>query len=178
MRRHGRRAPRLCALILISAMTYGQGVSEYALKAAFLYNFAKFVQWPAEAFPSRSAPLLLCSYKSNEVGDALQHIVRGKTINGRSLAVKEIRDPGEGKTCQMLFVGADASPSEESILAAIGDESILIVGETPEFAKRGGGINFVVQEDRLRFVVNLSATDRARLKLSSKLLSLAILTGN
>ncbi|MGH9582879.1 MAG: YfiR family protein [Bryobacteraceae bacterium] len=153
-------------------------VSEYALKAAFLYNFAKFVEWPAEAFSSPSAPLVLCTYGNNRVGDALQDIVKEKTIDGRTLAVREIGNAVGSKGCQVLFVGAAVSRDEESILASVRNEDVLVVGETPEFAQNGGAINFVVRGNRLRFIVNLSATDTARLKLSSKLLSLAILAGN
>jgi hypothetical protein len=156
---------------------HAQEVSEYALKAAFLYNFAKFVQWPAGAFSGASAPLVLCTYESNKVGNALRGIVNNKTIRGRSLAVKEIEDISESNVCQVLFMGRSASRNEKSILAAIRRRSILVVGETPNFAKDGGAISFVVQDNRLRFVVNLRATDRAGLKLSSKLLSLAILAG-
>lgn len=158
-------------------MAYAQA-PEYALKAAFLYNFAKFIQWPADVFTTPAAPLVLCTFRSDKVESALKRIVKGKTINGRGLAVREIGDISEGKSCQVLFVGAAASGDEASILAAIRNQSVLVVGETPHFARDGGGINFVVQDDRLRFVINLGATDKARLKLSSKLLSLAIFSGN
>lgn len=167
----------LCTIALTPVMAHGQAVSESTLKAAFLYNFAKFVQWPAAAFRSPSAPLLLCTYQSNKIGSALKDIVKEKTIHGRSLAVKEIEDISQSKGCQVLFVGKSAGQDEESILAKIRRRSILVVGETPDFAREGGAINFVIRDNRLRFVVNLSATDMARLKLSSKLLSLAILAG-
>lgn len=169
----------LCvAMPLIGMMASAQTVSEPALKAAFLYNFAKFVEWPPEIFAGASDSMVLCTYENNAVGDALKEIVKGRTINGRRLAVLEIRNIAASKACQMLFVGAAAGRNEDSILTAIGNGSILVVGETRGFAQRGGAINFVLQDDRLRFVINLGATDRARLKLSSKLLSLAILTSN
>lgn len=167
----------LCTMALMPVAMHAQEVSEYALKAAFLYNFAKFVQWPSGAFSGPSAPLVLCTYESNKVGNALKNIVNNKKIRGRTLAVRKIQSISASKACQVLFVGRSASGDEQSILAAIGRQSILVVGETPKFAKDGGAISFLVQDNRLRFAVNLRATDTAGLKLSSKLLSLAILAG-
>jgi hypothetical protein len=181
VRRH-RANPGLLAQLALVALIHplsmhAQQISESALKAAFLYNFAKFVEWPPQSFASSSAPILLCTYQDSSVGSALQDIVSGKAIADRRLVVSQLRNLDAGRSCQILFVGAAARRNQQSIIAAFRGQSVLLVGDTEDFARDGGAINFIVRDDRLRFVVNLAAVDTSHLKLSSKLLSLAILTG-
>jgi hypothetical protein len=146
---------------------------EYQVKAAFLLNFARFVQWPADAFEGDTAPITFCVFRQNPFGSALDDITQGKSINNRGLLVRHIQELADLKSCQIVFV----SDAEDQYLPAILDtlkaSSALVAGESDGFAERGGGIQFYLEADKVRFSVNVDATKRARLNVSSKLLALA-----
>ena len=145
---------------------------EYQIKAAFLYNFVKFVEWPDEALPDPSAPIALCVLGEDPFGVALESI-NDKTVKGRQLMVKRFVGLQDLKVCHILFI----SPSEEKdlaqILASLKNSSILTVGETEGFTQFGGIISFTMESNKIRFEINEDAAGRAGLKISSKLLNLA-----
>jgi hypothetical protein len=163
-------------LVIFLSSVYGQpspSATEYQVKAAFLYNFVKFVDWPSDSFPSESAPLQICILGQYPLGLELENLTRGKMVNSRSLEINHISSLQRAKTCQLLFVSSSERRRTREILAAMEGASVLTVGDEEGFARAGGVINFVFESDKVRFEVNMDAAKRARLKISAKLLVLA-----
>jgi len=144
---------------------------EYQVKAAFLLNFAKFTEWPSSAFRSADAPLSICILGDDPFDGVLDQMIRGEAINGRKLAVLQIKRQPRPQTCQVLFMGKTQKDIRRT-LADLGS-GVLTVGEEESFLREGGMITFVIENRRTRFDVNPTAADSAGLKLSSKLLSVA-----
>lgn len=172
-----RRAFR-CGLTIILASSFNAGlraqaVNEYQVKAAFLYNFAKFVEWPAAPAGPSPDRLALCIIGQDPFGDVLDQLTKGKTVNGRELVVRRLTGSEEAQGCQMVFIAASERRRIPAILEGLRRADVLTVGETESFAQLGGVINFVRQGDRVHFEINLDAAERAGLRISSKLLSLA-----
>lgn len=145
---------------------------EYAVKAAFLYNFAKFVEWPPEAFKDPASPLVLGILGTNPFGEALQSL-KGKTVNGRPLAIRTAASLDGLGTCQILFISSSEVPFLPGILNSVKGQNVLTVGDVNEFCEAGGLVNLVTTGDRIGIEVNLEAVGRTRLKISSKILALA-----
>jgi hypothetical protein len=146
--------------------------TEYEVKAAFIYNFAKFVEWPPNSFSSSRDPLQICVLGNNPVRADLQNIVAEKSIGFHALHVRDV-EIFEIKGCHVLFVGSVESYRVHQALQAAQGASVLTVGDTAGFLDQGGMINFIFDQNRIRFEVNRKAAQAARLQLSSKLLSLA-----
>ncbi len=147
--------------------------SEYQLKAAFLYNFAKFVEWPPEAFPDPATPFTIGIIGQDPFSGDLERTVKAKTARGHPFAIKQIKSLSELKTCQILFVCASERKRLPDILTALGDASVLTVSELERFMQSGGMINFLMEGHKVRFEINDAAARRVGLRISSKLLSLA-----
>ncbi len=146
---------------------------EYQVKAAFLFNFAKFVDWPPEAFQSGKAPITFCVFRQDPFGSVLDETIRGKTINNREVLARRINELPDLKSCQLVFVSSRESKLLFEILNSLKGASALVVGESEGFAERGGGVQFFLEDNKLRFAVNVDAVQRARLTVSAKLLALA-----
>ena len=146
---------------------------EYEVKAAFLYNFAKFVEWPVGAFPDADAPLELCVLGDDPFGEVLDRTVRTRTVRGRSINVQHGVEGDAVAGCHMLFVGQAGEQGLAHIVHRGGDASVLTVGESEAFVDEGGMIRLFVEGGKVRFEVNAGAAERAQLKLSSQLLKLA-----
>jgi hypothetical protein len=160
----------------LSAMGTAQdgAISEYQVKAAYLYNFAKFVEWPAKSFTSASAPYRICILGKDPFREALQSLTRGKQVKGRGFEILgDVTDPAQAARCHILFVSTSGNKQFQRMLPALQGRSILIVGESEGFARQGGMINFVLEGDRVLFEVNQRAAEQAGLKISAKLLSVA-----
>jgi hypothetical protein len=152
---------------------------EYQVKGAFLYNFAKFVEWPASAFPSAESSLQICLLGRDPFGRDLEKLIEGKKVNGHSLQVVRLQNPQQAVSCHIVFVASSEKKQIQQILQSLAGASVLTVGETAGFVQLGGIINFVLDEDRVRFEVNLKSAQQAHLKLSARLLSVAkIVLGN
>lgn len=147
--------------------------SEYEVKAAFLYNFVKFVEWPAQSFPDRTTPFLIGVLGEDLFGGFLDKAVEGKVINERKLKVLRADQLENLKKCHLIFISRSEKGRLNQILADLKTASILTVGDTERFAERGGVINFTMPADMVRFEINVSAAERAGLKISSKLLGVA-----
>lgn len=145
---------------------------EYALKAAFLYNFAKFVEWPKEAFPDAPTPIALCIVGEDPFGMALEP-VRGRAIRGRQTVIKRGAKPDELRTCHVCFVSRSEKDNLTKILAEFRDKHALTVSDVEGFAERGGVIGLVTVEDGIHLEINIDAAERAGLTVSSRLLNLA-----
>jgi hypothetical protein len=155
------------AVVLAGALLHPQEVSlEYRLKAAYLLNFTKFVEWPPDG---DSRPFTMCTAGHNPFGEVLAATVRGETARGRAIDVRAIMAPEPG--CDLLFVPQDA-PVTPFLRAARGSPT-LTVGESPGFTAQGGIINFVLQDGTVRFQINPGEAGRAGLRISSHLLRLA-----
>lgn len=164
---------RVLTLVLLVAAPAGAQELEYPLKAAFLYNFVKFVEWPADAFAGERSPLTICVYGTDPFGDTLDNVVRGETVGERGLIVQRPESLDDLRDCRVLFVSRSERPRFPEVLSRIQGEPVLTVGDTDGFLKAGGVINFVLEENKVRFLINPEAAGRSRLKISSKLLRLA-----
>ena len=165
------------ALELGAAEARGKLTREYDLKAAFLFNFAQFVEWPPEAFPDASSPFVICVLGDDPFGKSLDEIVAHETIRNRRIAVRRHRDVEEISSCQIVYVGASETPRLSHILAALDGKRILSVGETDPFTAHNGIIQFLVVENRLRLRINIEAAKVAKLSISSQLLRQAEIVG-
>jgi YfiR/HmsC-like len=148
--------------------------SEYEIKAAFLYNFAKFVEWPPSVFTDSKQPFNICVLGSDPFGRSLDDAVLGKVVANHPVSLVRARQIQELPDCHILFIaGSQRSPLPE-ILGKLRGKNVLIVGETEDFASSGGTIQFVLEGNHIRFAINPDAAERAGLKISSKLLALAV----
>ncbi len=146
---------------------------EYQLKAAFLFNFAKFIDWPPASFSSPQAPFVVCILGPDPFGHAMDEVFRGQMIDNRPVAIKRFKEVAQLKQCHMVFVSQSESFHLADIIQHLRGECVLLVGESDGFAEAGGVIQFAIEENRVRFLINTDAAGRAGLKVSSKLLSLA-----
>ncbi len=147
---------------------------EYAIKAAYLYNFGYYVAWPENTFADDQAPFAIGVLGADPFGDVLDEIARTKKIAGRQIVIKRFASMEDYQPCHILFVTSSARAADS--LAAIQKAHfypVLLVGESPGFAEQGGTINFFIEENRVRFEVNMEVAKQEQLKISSKLLSLA-----
>jgi hypothetical protein len=146
--------------------------TEFQVKAAYVYNFGKFIKWPAEAAAPASS-FEICVLGKDSFAAVLDTTVTGESIDRRSIAVKRITNPQEAGECNILFIGSSEESRLNVILAATQRMNILTVSDIPRFAERGGVIGFVMQGEKIRFEVNLGAAEQSHLALSSELLKVA-----
>lgn len=147
--------------------------SEYELKAAFLYNFASYVEWPTRVTADSGGTFVIGVYGDDPFGDMLEQTVAGKTVNGRRIEVKRFSSIRELKPCHILFISNSEDGRTGRILNAVKDWHTLTVGETDGFARNGGIIGFFLENKKVRFEINPDEARRSGLKVSSKLLKLA-----
>jgi len=150
-----------------------QKPTDYEVKAAYLYNFGRFVEWPAKVAAAQSGHFTVCVLGQDPFGPSLDTTLAGETIGGKSIVAKRISNPQESDDCQILFLSPTESGRAKKIVAELDKKAVLTVSDMPEFAQLGGMIQFVLEEKRVRFEVNLTATQRAGLTLSSELLKVA-----
>jgi hypothetical protein len=160
----------LCFVVVAAA---AESASEYQVKAAFLFNFAKFVEWPSDAFLNTDAPLEICVLGQDPFGRDFEQVIIEKTVNGHRLEIAHPEGVPQARACQILFIVASEKQKVRDILQGLAGASVLTVGDAPGFAKMGGVINFVLDENRVRFEINVKAAERAHLKLSARLLTVA-----
>lgn len=178
-----RWAVRLVLAILAAAFLHGAALaqpdqpSEYDVKAAFLFNFTKFVEWPQGSFEDSQAPIVLGIVGDDPFGDSLVRMIMGQKVQGRSLIIRRERIGDDLRRCHVLFVSVSEREHAARILASVQTASVLTVSDMEGFAEAGGVMQFVTQDDRVRFLVNLDAATQARLRLSAKLLALARVIG-
>lgn len=148
--------------------------SEYQLKAAFLYNFAKFIEWPPKAFADDKAPFIIGVLGDNPFGTDLDQLVAGKTINDHPIIIRTNLTAVEATNCHILFISSSEKKNFPEIFQTLRGTTVLTVGDTERFIEAGGIINFVPEAGKIRFQISDDAAKAARLKISSKLLSLAV----
>ena len=171
----------MCWLLVLSAGLLGlpsavlraqpSRPSEYQVEAAYLYNFSRFVEWPAQITSERSMPFAICVLGKDPFGAVLDVTLSGA---GNSLIAKRLSKPQDALGCRILFVGASEQDHLKEIITALGKASVLTVSDIPRFSERGGMIEFVLQGDKVRFEVNLTNATDAGLTVSSDLLKVAV----
>ncbi len=194
-RRGPKRLSALAAAIVLAALsaTWFPGTSaqeqpaaapaglpdEYSVKAAFLYAFGRFVEWPTGALGKATDPFAIGIVGEDSFGDVLKKIAAKKTLQDRRIVVRRFAAPDDYRaTCQILFVSRSLTGEQQAaILKKTEGSPVLVVGETPGFAEKGGIINFYAEEDRIRFEINAEAARRAQLHLDAQLLNLGKTVG-
>jgi len=168
-----------CGSAIRAQLEEGGEVSrEYAIKAAYLYQFGRYVEWPPPAFADEQAPLVIGVLGPDPFGNLLEEISRTKRIAGRPIAIRRFTTAAECTFTHILFVPASVDPEQKTqILHKLQGIPTLLVGEEPGFAERGGTVNFFQEENRIRFEINTDVARHDQLKISSKLLSLARIVG-
>jgi hypothetical protein len=159
------------AMTLHFSLLAMDGPLEYQVKAAFLLNFTKFVEWPSTAFAAADSPIAICVLGNDPFGKALDQIVAEEVVGGRKVVVRRIKEAPTPHACQALFVNGTGK-EVLSDLSGLGP-GVLTIGEGEGFVRHGGMIAFVVENRRVRFGINETAAEAAGLKLSSKLLNVA-----
>ena len=157
--------------LLAASMARADVSKEYLVKAAFLYNFTKFVEWPADRFVDAEAPIVIGLFGKHSFGNELENVVRDRRVNGRAIKIVALRAVDEAAEVHVLFV-----PAGEERRIHLDDRAlrgVLTVGETAHFGVEDGIVNFTMVEDKVRFEINADAAERAGLKISAQLKKLA-----
>lgn len=166
-------------MLAISAFQQQKGPSaEHKIKAIFLFNFAQFVVWPEEAFSSPQAPIIIGILGDDPFGSYLNETVKGEKVGTHPLTVKRFSKAEEATESHILFINTSRSDKLSEILPMLKGHHILTVGDTPGFAKTGGIIRFVSENNKIRIRINLDVAKQEELSISSKLLRLAEITSS
>jgi hypothetical protein len=143
------------------------------VQAAYLYNFGKFVKWPAVSPANQSGSFTICLLDDDPFGRVLQSTLAGESVGGKPVTIKRLAKAQDAAACHILFINAGQGRDLRGILAAVDQVSVLTVSDMPDFSKRGGMIQFVLDGDRLRFEINLEGAEKAHLVFPSELLKVA-----
>jgi hypothetical protein len=146
---------------------------EYRVKAAFLFHFAQLVEWPSDIPGDDDHSLRLCTLGEDPFHGELESTVEGKLVGMRTMRVKHLKETDDPKSCQILFIGSSETKRVPSLFVQLGNSPVLTVGETSTFLLQGGIIRFCLENNKVRFEINLDASQRAGIKISSRLLLLA-----
>ncbi len=166
-------ASSVSAILMDAGVAVSQPASvEYQVKAAFLFNFAKFVEWPRQAFARTDSPLTIC-LAGDPFDGAVDRIVQGEVLDGRLLRVRRLNPGDDLRSCQIIYVAPSEARRSEEMINAVMNAPVLTVGESDNFINDGGMIRFVKTGGRIHFQINPDAAERASLKVSSRLLRLA-----
>lgn len=159
--------------VLATAANQGAPLGEYEVKAAFLYNFGKFVEWPKDSVQARDPVFVIGVLGADPFGGVLDRLSQGGNIHGKPVRIRHFNTRRDLDRCHVLFISRSESASLPEIMDALGTGPVLTVGDFEGFLRNGGAIGLFLEERRVRFAINLKATERAGLTVSSKLLRLA-----
>ena len=164
----------LIALTIGGETAFAQApANEAQVKAAFVYNFLKFVDWPADVFAGPQDSLVVGIIGAGPTADAAARLLDGKPVNGRAVAIRRMTGEGARPWVHAVFVGTADSSRAHRILDSMAGEPVLSIGESPDFAAELGVIGLLVEAQKVRFEINTEAAEKAGLRISSKLLALA-----
>lgn len=163
----------LLAIPLLRVSAEVTVADEYQVKAVFLLNFTKFVEWPAQMFKSDNDPVAICVLGENPFGSTLKEAVRGKMVGNRTLTVRQIAAAKDAAGCHILFLAIADGNRARAALAELSGRGVLTVGEADDFITAGGIVRFMLKDERVRLEINAGAAEKVSLKISSKLLSIA-----
>jgi hypothetical protein len=164
------------ALLFLLSPRVSAQTREYELKAAFLFNFAQFVEWPPSAFSKTNAPLVIGILGGDPFGKAIDDITKGESVRGHPLQVKRCRNVNDISDCHILFINRSEDGRLQRVLRRAGTSPTLTVSDIDKFAERGGMIRLMMSGNKVRFAINQEQAKEAGLQLSSKLLRLADIT--
>ena len=163
-------------MAFITLACHGQQSSPYQVKAAFLYNFMKFVDWPQNK-TSNNAPYVVGVLGKDPFGSVLDDTMRGKTVNGHPVIVRRV-DERSAPECHVLFISGSERRRFKQICKQLQTSPVLTVGETEGFSEAGGIVTFIVEQNKVRFRINIESARKAGLKIHSTLLNLAKVAPN
>jgi hypothetical protein len=146
---------------------------EYQVKAAFIYNFTQFIEWPKDAFSSPDAPFIIAVVGDDPFDGALDKILAGKSVGNRPIVTRHFSSVADIRPCQILFVSMTADASLQAVIEKIGKAPVLTVGESEELLSTGGAVRLFLEDGKMRFQINPDVLEAARLKASAKLMQLA-----
>jgi hypothetical protein len=161
------------AFLLSTSIGRAQDVTESSLKAAFIYSFAKFTEWPQDVLPS-TATFSACVLGDGPIRDALERIVKGRLLLGRGISVSQVQLDGKLRSCHLLYVSGVTPAQITAIVAAVRGAPVLTISDVDDFVRQGGIAQMFVESGKMRFDLNLEVARRSRLDLSSRLLILAM----
>jgi hypothetical protein len=161
-----------CLAGAITIEAQAQAANEYQVKAAFILNFAKFVEWPGDAF-SDSGSLVVGVIGDDPFGSSIDRIVNGSNANGRRLVVRRLKWGDNLRTCQILYISSSEKKRLGQILDSLRGSGTLTISDVSHFNQTGGMIRFFINDDKVRFEINATAAGQARLRISSKLMALS-----
>lgn len=162
-------------LLAFSGLRVKAGVpTEYQVKVAYLYNLGRFVQWPAKGGAKAGTTFPICVLGMDPFGPSLDQVISGQAIDGMSVIARRVSTPEQALNCRVLFISSSEDAALNDVLSTLGSAGVLTVSDMPQFIERGGMVGFLLQNNRVRFEVNLAAAKSAGLTLSSQLLKLAI----
>lgn len=147
--------------------------TEYEVKAAFIFKFISFVEWPEESFPEDDTPIRIGILGEDPFGAALDRTIEGKSVRGRTLEAKRSNDVEDLTACHIVFIAQPVPAGISTLTTRLHERHILTIGDTADFAKRGGIINFIEREGKIRFEINAKSAQQAQVRISSQLMSLA-----
>lgn len=175
-----RKSVRWASLLGIMLFLFGcvsvpaqTSMSEYKVKALFLLNFVKYVDWPVTARPEAANPIIIGILGQDHFSDSLTQAVEGKNFNGREIIIKHLSADDDPRGCSILFISASENSRLNEILSKTSALPILTVGENASFLEKGGIINFTLKDEKIRLEINLNVAQKVKLQISSKLLSVA-----
>jgi hypothetical protein len=161
----------VCAL-LASHVTRAQDVTESALKAAFIYNLAKFTEWPEETPAPRVFPM--CVIGDSATAEALDRTVKGRQLSGQSISVTRLTAAGATRSCRLIYLSGIRKEQSAQILAGLKGAPVLTISDLDGFTESGGIVEFFFEHGQLRFRIGVESAKRSGLQLSAKILTLAV----
>jgi hypothetical protein len=163
----------LCLTRAVSAVASDGITLEYRIKAAFLFNFTRFIGWPAESFADPASPIVIGVTGEDPFGAELANVLKGRRVNGRPIVVRSITNSDDARTAHLLFIGTTEPEELAQLMRSLHGLPVMTVGESAVFAGEGGMIRFVLRGDKVRFEINAGAAEQARLRVSAQLEKLA-----
>jgi hypothetical protein len=163
----------LCAVLAVPNLNAQSPSEEYRVKAAFLFHFAQLAEWPVGAFATNENDLTVCTIGGDPFQGQLDSALSGKVVGSRAVKVKHLKAGEDARSCRVLFVATANAKEVASLISQLGNAPVLTVGQTDSFARDGGIIGFCLEDGKVRFEINLAASQHAGIKISSRLLLLA-----
>lgn len=158
---------------LPAAAESGASVGEYQVKAAFLYNFTQFTDWPPSAFSATNAPFVIGIVGEDPFGKTMDAVVSGEVVRGRPLVVKRLRADEDLRSCHVLFISRSEQERLTTVLSQLKGSSVLTVSDINGFAQEGGMVNLLMVQKAVKLEINQAVAEEAGLQISAKLLNLA-----
>ena len=164
---------RVALFLLLALPVFGDVSPEYKVKAVLLFNFAKFVSWPAESLGGQDAPIIIGVLGDDPFGGALEDAIRGRNAGGHPIAIRRYERLEDVKGCHLLFISASEKSRQAEILSSFKTNAVLTVGDTEDFIQQGGMIKVTLVDRKPHLQIDARAAERVGLKIQAQLLELA-----